>query len=82
MQKQINIKQEDIERTAGTSYYELELSVNNKSVFVSIWFSYDRYLGETDYGFEILGDSDDLTDEEREAVEDFMNERKFKLEKI
>jgi len=71
----MKIEQKNIQQTAGTTYYELELEVNKKKVVVSMWFSHDRDIGETDRGFEIV--EGDLTDGEREAVEDFINDDKI-----
>ena len=77
--KKFKITNETPQRTAGTSWYEVELTINDKNVFVSMWFSYDRDLGETDRGYEILEDSDDLTEEEKEAVKEYIDEEKIKF---
>jgi len=63
----MRFKLENKEVVNETCYYNVDLSVNHKSVNASVWFSYDSNIGETDRGFEIL-DGDDLTQEEREEL--------------
>jgi len=71
------IKVENIQLTAETKWYEIELSINKKKVFISRWISSDRELGLTDEGFEILDESDKLTKQEKEEIEEYISEIDF-----
>ena len=63
----IKIELENKELVSENCYYNVDLSVNHKSVNASVWFSYDSNIGETDRGFEIL-DDEGLTEEENKEI--------------
>ena len=75
----IPIEQVEIEETAGTTYYEVVVEVNGKTAYITLWFSYEKENGETDFGYEISDDSDDLNEFETYALEDWITDRQFDL---
>ena len=73
--KEFKIEAEEPEITYSTTYYHLDLTINNKSVAVSRYVSIDDNMGVTADEVEIIGeDSEELTEEEKEAVIEYCNE--------
>jgi hypothetical protein len=69
----MEITQIDARLTLQSRYYYLELVVNNKCIEISFWRSYDINLDCCcDNGWELLDENIDLTDEEKDAIDDYI----------
>ena len=63
----------DARLTSQSRYYYLELEVNNKFIEISFWRSYDVNLDCCcDNGWELLNKNIGLTDEEKDAIDDYI----------
>ena len=75
MVKEINkmkIDNWEMRETAGTEYYDISFTLNEKQVYMTKTIGWDENLGITDENIEISDDSDELTDKERLYIEENM----------
>ncbi|HBG60698.1 MAG: hypothetical protein A2Y10_13140 [Planctomycetes bacterium GWF2_41_51] len=69
----MEIKQIDAKLTSQIRYYYLELEVNNKDIEISFWRSYDDTLDCCyEDGWELIDRNIDLTDDEKDAIDDYI----------
>lgn len=76
----MKIKQTNKTLVSESIEYEFTLDVNGKEVFLRYFSSYGDYGGVVENPeWEILKDSDELTEEEEDALNNFISENKLKF---